>query len=301
MATLLATDARPERLTGGCQWAEGPVWTRAGRLRWSDIPADRVLEYDPATGGTEVVDAAAEYANGRTLDLAGAIVQCSHGRRRVERVHADGSITSIVDRVVDGTGAHRLNSPNDVVVDSTGAIWFTDPPYGIQPDEREGHAGVEEYGGCHVFRFDEATGVLTAVVTGMVHPNGLALSPDEGTLYVADTGVRRDGESYGLIEAYRIVRAADGIRCVDRRVLIDMPGAVSDGFRVDDRGRIWTSAGAGLRVFSPEGAELLRMELPETVSNLCFGGPDGHDLYLTATTSLYRLRVTARDARGARA
>jgi gluconolactonase len=297
MATWLAEDARLEHLASGGGWAEGPVWTRHGRVRWSDIPQNVIREYDPATGAVEVVDADAEFPNGRTLDREGRILQCSHGRRRVERVLDDETIVNVVDR----NGPHRLNSPNDLVVARDGAIWFTDPPYGIQPEETEGHAGEEEYGGCHVFRFDETTGELTTVVTGMLHPNGIAFSPDERTLYVADTGLTRDGEQYGQIESYRVEGSGASVRCVDRRVLIVMDDGVSDGFRVDVDGRIWTSAGAGIRVFDPEGAELFRFDVPETVANLCFGGDDGRDLYITASTGLYRIRTTTTDAAGVRA
>jgi gluconolactonase len=287
MTTPVDDDARLELLATGDEWAEGPVFTRAGRVRWSDIPGNRVREFDPATGRDEVVDADAEYANGRTLDLEGRIVQCSHGRRRVERVDADGAITSIVD-AFEG---HRLNSPNDVVVSSDGAIWFTDPPYGIQPEGLEGHPGEEEYGGCHVFRYDESTGGLAAVVLGIAHPNGLAFNADETLLYIADTAAYRDDVWVGRIE---VVDVADG-RCGPRRLLVELDGIV-DGFRVDAEDRLWVSAGPGIRVLDPTGRELHRIEVPETVANLCFGGEDGRDLYITASTSLYRIRTTTTDA-----
>lgn len=272
----------PERVAGGCAWAEGPVWTAEGRVRWSDIPNDRILEFDPASGRTSTYAQPAGFPNGRTLDRAGEVVQCSHGGRRVERDRA-GTVEPIVDRFE----GHRLNSPNDVVVSSDGAIWFTDPPYGILPGTVEGHEGAQEYGGCFVFRYDEATGELRAVVTDMTHPNGLAFSPDEGILYVADTGV-----GHGVIRAYDVV---DGT-CTGGREFARISPGVSDGVRVDVEGRIWSSAGDGVHVLTPKGVELLRIPVPEPVSNLCFGGDDGHDLYLTATTSLYRMRTSTTDA-----
>jgi gluconolactonase len=275
---LLAPDAQLERLWTGAIWSEGPVWLPgAGAVRWSDIPNNRILQYDRASGETVVYDDNPEYTNGRTLDLAGQVVQCSHGRRRVER-DVDGVVTSIID-TVDG---HRFNSPNDVVVASDGAIWFTDPPYGIMPAEVEGHAGEQEYGGCHVFRYDESTGELRAVITELVHPNGLAFSPDESVLYVADTGPVEEGAEHG-IHRYDVV---DGT-CRNGRVFAD-PGT-SDGFRVDVEGRIWTSSETGVVVYAPDGVELLRIPVPERVSNVAFGGPDGDELYITATTSLYRI------------
>ncbi len=174
-----------ERLWTGGEWLEGPVWLPGtGRVRFSDIPNNRILEFAVKTGSTSVYDDDAEFANGRTLDLDGAVVQCSHGRRAVER-EVDGRPQVVVDHF----GGVRFNSPNDVVVASDGAIWFTDPPYGIHESGREGHPGVQEYDGCYVFRVASGSTVATAAITDMVHPNGLAFSPDESLLYVADTAV----------------------------------------------------------------------------------------------------------------
>ncbi|WP_284255623.1 SMP-30/gluconolactonase/LRE family protein [Pseudolysinimonas kribbensis] len=274
----------PERLWTGSRWGEGPVWLPGlDALRWSDIPNNRIMQWHRETGETIVYDDAPEFTNGRTLDLAGQVVQCSHGRRRVER-DVDGVVTSIVD-AFDG---RRLNSPNDVVVASDGAIWFTDPPYGIQPDEIEGHAGVQEYGGCFVFRFVEATGELTPVITDMVRPNGLAFSPDESVLYVANTGDGQGDRDY--VRAFDVV----GAGVANPRELGDPSAA--DGFRVDVEGRIWTSwsrgPSGGVAVWAPDGTELARVDVGERTANVAFGGPDGDELYITASTSLYRLRTT---------
>ena len=271
-----------ELLATGCAWAEGPLWLPdIGRVRWSDIPNNRILEWDRATGQTTVFRNDAEYTNGRTLDLEGAVVQCSHGRRSVERETADGPVT-----IVDQFEGHRLNSPNDVVVASDGAIWFTDPPYGIRPSGIEGHPGEQEYGGCYVFRYDERTGELTAVVTDMDHPNGLAFSPDESLLYVADTG------DPDVIRVYPV----EGPRLGPGRLFATVRPGPSDGFRVDVEGRIWTSSDGFVQVLSPDGDVVERIAVPEKVSNVCFGGPDGTELYVTASTSLYRLRTTTRQA-----
>jgi gluconolactonase len=287
MSSLLAPGASLERLYTGTVWAEGPVWLPALRaLRWSDIPNNRIMQYHADDGQTVVYREDVEFTNGRTLDLSGAVVQCSHGRRAVER-DADGQVSVLVDR----WQGKRLNSPNDVVVAADGAVWFTDPPYGIISD-REGRIADPEYGGCYVFRLDEQSGELTAMITDMVEPNGLAFSPDERILYVSDTGVLRDSSAPRHIRAYDVI---DG-SCVNGRVFAEITVGVSDGFRVDEEGRVWTSSGDGVRVFTPDGEQLLHVPVPEKVANVCFGGPDGRDLYIAASTSLYRIRTTVRNA-----
>ncbi len=194
--------------------------------------------------------------------------------------------------LVDSYAGRRLNSPNDVVVAADGTIWFSDPPYGIAPEGREGHPGEQEYGGCFVFRFDESTGDLSPVITDMERPNGLAFSPDGSLLFVSDTGEHDGPGGHPQIRVYTVV---DGGVRHGREFATVEPGA-SDGFRVDVEGRLWTSAGEALVVLSPDGEELLRLPVPETVSNVCFGGDDGHDLYLTASSSLYRIRTTTTQA-----
>jgi len=277
-----------ECLFTGTVWAEGPLWVPSSQtVRWSDIPNDRILEFDPATGSTREYAVGVEYTNGRTLDADGSVVQCSHGRRRVER-DSEGTVTALVDSFE----GRRLNSPNDVVVARDSSIWFTDPPYGILPGTREGHEGEQEYGGCNVFRFEPASGILTGVITDLVHPNGLAFSPDESVLYVADTA----GPSYGVPLRIATYSVGQGW-CCDRTGTLELEdGHPADGLRVDVEGRIWTSAGPSVRIYSPSFELLDTIAVPETVSNLCFGGPDGQDLYLTATTSLYRIRTTTTDA-----
>ena len=277
-----------ECLFTGSIWAEGPLWVPSSQtVRWSDIPNNRILEYIPATGATREYAVGVEYTNGRTLDADGSVVQCSHGRRRVER-DRDGTVSALVDSFE----GRRLNSPNDVVVARDSSIWFTDPPYGILPGTTEGHEGEQEYGGCHVFRFEPGPGTLAAVITDLVHPNGLAFSPDESVLYVADTA----GPGYGVPLRIATYSVHDG-HCGPRTGVLELEdGHAADGLRVDVEGRIWTSAGPSVRIYSPSFELLGAIEVPETVSNLCFGGPDGADLYITATTSLYRIRTTTTDA-----
>jgi gluconolactonase len=287
LSSLLAPGASLERLYTGTAWGEGPVWLPGLRaLRWSDIPNNRIMEYHADDGQTIVFRTEAEFTNGRTLDLHGAVVQCSHGRRAVEREVSGGPVV-----LVDRWQGKRLNSPNDIVVASDGSIWFTDPPYGIISD-REGRVADPEYGGCYVFRYDERGGEPTPMITDMVHPNGLAFGPDEQILYVSDTGWVRDKADPRHIRVYDIA----GGQCVNERVFAEIDEGWPDGLRVDEAGRVWSSSGDGVRVFAPDGELVLHVPVPERIGNLCFGGPDGHDLYIAATSSLYRIRTTVRQA-----
>ncbi|WP_331948562.1 SMP-30/gluconolactonase/LRE family protein [Pengzhenrongella sp.] len=289
---LLRAGAALEQVATGSTWCEGPLWLPALKvLRWSDIPGNRILELDPATGRTRVHRTDVEFTNGRTLDHDGSVLQCSHGRRAVER-EVDGAVTTVVDRWSGG----RFNSPNDIVVAADGTYWFTDPPYGIV-FPREGHPGEREYGDHYVFRFDPATGDVRPVVIDVEEPNGLAFSPDESVLYVSDTSQALAAEGGGNhhIRAYDVL---PGGRCKNGRVFAVISDGVSDGFRVDVQGRVWTSAGSSVQVFAPTGDLLATIPVPEVVANVCFGGPDGTDLYVAATTSIYRLSTCARDAAG---
>lgn len=263
----------PEKLFTGGAWLEGPAWVD-GRVRFSDIPNDRILQFDPATGETTEYATDVEYANGRTTDADGNVVQASHGRRAIER-ELDGVTSVVVDRWAGG----RFNSPNDVVVTRDGSIWFTDPPYGIHESGAEGHPGAQEYDGCFVFRFDGD--VAVPVITDMVHPNGLAFSPDESLLYVAETGWFWNPDVALAIRVYDTATWQG-------RLFVTPPG-VADGLRVDAAGTLWTSAGESVTLYSPRAELLASIPFAERVSNLCFGG-DGY-LYVTASTSLYRVRA----------
>jgi gluconolactonase len=285
MTVLISPGASLEKLWSGAVWGEGPVWLPATqRVRWSDIHQNRILEFDARTGRTRVHREDVEFTNGRTLDREGRVVQCSHGRRSVE-YEVDGEPLTIVDH----WGTYRLNSPNDIVVASDGTLWFTDPPYGIVLP-KEGHPGELEYGGCWVFRYDPASDELTPVITDMHRPNGLAFSPDETILYVSDTV----DEQRGLIRAYR-ADVQQGIAVDGRDFVTVLPGC-ADGFRVDVAERIWTSSLDSVQVFAPDGERLLKVAVPEKIANVCFGGVDGHDLYITASSSLYRIRTTTTGA-----
>jgi len=268
----------------GSTWAEGPCWIPATRtLRWSDIPGDRILQWHAETGVVDAYAEAVEFTNGRTLDRDGSVVQCSHGLRRVERDRA-GVVTPIVD-VWDGV---RFNSPNDVVVARDGSVWFTDPAYGItQP--REGHPGEREYGDHWVFRCGPDGEDLRPVAVDLDEPNGLAFDPTERVLYIASSSSEEP-----VIRAYD--RVGDLLK--NGRVFARLgPGeGAPDGIRVDVHGNVWSSSHRGVIVFDPSGARLGEVAVPETVANLCFGGDDGTTLFLAATTSVYRIATTTRDA-----
>ena len=284
---LLAPDAVVERMASGCGWSEGPLWMPETRvLRWSDIHGNRILEVDEA-GIARVHREDVEFTNARIAALGG-VVQCSHGRRAVELEHADGRIEVLVDRF----GEHRLNSPNDLVQHPDGSIWFTDPPYGIE-QPKEGHPGEREYGGCFVFRWSEEDGI-DPVVTDMAKPNGLAFSPDRTTLYVTESAGVEDTAEVATIRAYRIEGEGAASRAVDGRRFATISGGTPDGIAVDVAGRVWSSSGDGVHVVSPDGERVAFVPVPETVSNVTFG--DDGWLWMTATTSVYRVRTTTRPA-----
>jgi len=275
-------DVRIERLHGGCRWAEGPVYIPAGRyLLWSDIPNDRILRWDETTGSVGVFRQPAGYANGGTLDGAGRLVTCEHGNRRVTRTEHDGSVTVIADRYQ----GKRFNSPNDVVVRSDGSIWFTDPSYGIDSDY-EGHRADSEIGGCHVYRVDPSTGAVRAVADDFVRPNGLAFSLDERRLYISDSRVNH----------LRVFDVADDGALSGGEVFATCTVGVFDGFRLDQAGRIWTSAGDGVHCYDPDGTLIGKLRVPETVANVVFGGQRRNHLFICATTSVYAILLSVTGA-----
>ena len=273
--------ARVERLWTGARWSEGPAWFAAGRyLVWSDIPNNRMLRYDEADGNVSVFRHPSHNSNGHTVDREGRLVSCEHGARRVTRTELDGSVTVIADRFE----GKRFNSPNDVVVRrSDGSIWFTDPPYGILIDYEGGRAD-SEIGACNVYRVDGDTGVITIASDSYVKPNGLAFSPDESILYIADTGRSHDPDGPAHIRRHTVDA---GGKLGGGEVLADCTEGLFDGFRVDSDGRIWTSARDGVHCLTPDGTLIGKVLIPETVSNVCFGGAKLNRLFICGTTSLY--------------
>jgi gluconolactonase len=276
-ARLLPGDASVEKIAGDQMFVEGPVWIDkdGGYLVYSDIPADQLKRWDPA-GGVQVFRSPSGMANGNTLDREGRLVTAEHSGR-ISRTEQDGRVVLLVDRY-DGK---RLSSPNDVVIKSDGTIWFTDPEYGLGDRQKETP-------GNYVYRFDEAAKRLTAVVTDAQRPNGLCFSPDERTLYVADSG------EVHHIRAFDV--NADGTLANGRIFAVIDPGA-PDGIRCDQDGRVWTSAGDGVQILSPSGDMIARILLPEAAANLAWGGGDGMTLYMTARTSIYAVKTSVTGAK----
>ncbi len=276
-------DAHFERLWTGGRWLEGPVYSPAGRyLLWSDIPNNRILRWDETSYQVSAFRDPAGNTNGHTLDEQGRLVSCEHGNRRVTRTEHDGSVRVLAD----GYNGGRLNSPNDVVVGTDGAIWFTDPAYGIDSDY-EGHKGEIEVGGCHVYRIGP-DGALSVMADDFNRPNGLAFSNDGSLLYVTDTE-----------EATIRVFNVSGDKLSGGDLFAECGNGAFDGIRLDSEGRIWGAAADGVHVYHPDGTLLGKLLVPETVSNLCFGGAKRNRLFLTATTSLYSLFTTVNGGRQA--
>lgn len=285
--------ASVERVAGGCRWAEGPVWFGDHHcLLWSDVPNNRIMRWDEATGQSQVFRASSNYANGNTRDRQGRLVTCEHQARRVTRTEHDGRITVLADRFE----GKRLNSPNDVVVRSDGSIWFTDPPFGIV-GYYQGERAEQELPAA-VYRIDQDSGQVTLVSDAVNGPNGLAFSPDESQLYIVESRARpRNLLVFDVSD--------DGKSLSAGRILFDAGKGTPDGFRVDIHGNLWCGWGMGtaeldgVHVFSPEGQLLGRIALPERCANLCFGGPHRNRLFMASCTSVYSLFVNTQGIAGA--
>ncbi|SSC72862.1 unnamed protein product [Ciceribacter sp. T2.26MG-112.2] len=285
---LIVPSAGLDELYSDCRWAEGPVWfADLNCLLFSDIPNQRMLRCSPG-GDVSVFREPSNFTNGNTRDRQGRLISCEHGTRRVTRTEVDGSITVLADSFE----GKRLNSPNDVVVRSDGSVWFTDPTYGILSDY-EGYRAEPEQPTRNVYRLDPASGALSLVADDFRQPNGLAFSPDETMLYVADSARSHDETAPSHI---RVFDVEDGTRLVNGRVFCDLDNGIPDGLRTDTAGNVWTSAGDGVHCFAPDGTLLGKILVPQTVANLTFGGLRRNRLFITATRSLYAVYTTATGA-----
>ncbi len=287
---LVFENARLDKLYEGCRWAEGPAYLPAGKyLVWSDIPNDRVMHFDETDSSVSLFMAPAMNQNGHFVDREGRLVACEHRGCCISRIEHDGSRKVLADRFE----GKKLNSPNDLVVKSDGSIWFSDPTYGIDSDY-EGDAAPSEIGASYVYRLDALSGELTAVATDFVKPNGLAFSPDETLLYVADTGTTHVKNGPRHIRVAEL--SADGRSLGAAKLFATCTVGLFDGFRLDTNGNLWASASDGVHVYAPDGALIGKIKVPEVVANVCFGGPKRNRLYICATTSLYAIYVNARGA-----
>jgi gluconolactonase len=271
----------------GFAWLEGPVWCAdANQLLVSDIPNNRILRWTEESG-VSVFRQPSAFANGHTRDRQGRLIGCSHQHRCITRTELDGSITILAESY----NGKRLNSPNDVVAHSDGAIWFTDPDYGINTDY-EGGKQTSELPPA-VYRLAPETGALTIVADDFAGPNGLCFSPDEKLLYIAETGPQFETLPAPHI---RVFDVADGKKLSRGRTFHKVSPGVADGFRCDEDGRLWTSAGDGVHCLSPDGTLLGKILTGGTVANLTFGGRNRSRLFICAGQKLMAVYTNVRGA-----
>lgn len=284
-----------EQLATGFRWLEGPVWVGDGRyLLCSDIPNDRIIRWDETTGATSVFRQPANFSNGLARDRQGRLLACEHLTRRVTRTEYDGGITVLADRYA----GKRFNSPNDIVCQRNGAIWFTDPPFGIG-GHWEGDKAEPELPHS-VYRIDADSGRVELALDDLAGPNGLCFSPDERVLYIVESR----HQPARVVRAYDV--GADG-KLSGKRKFIDAqgPGAI-DGIKCDEHGNLWCGWGSngaadakpeeldGVMVFNPGGKPIGHIRLPERCANLCFGGAKRNRLFMASSHSLYALYVETR-------
>ncbi len=273
------SEAPVEQLTTGCQFTEGPLWHAAERfLLFSDIPANKMRRWDAESGMTVFRDPSGK-SNGLTYDKGGHLIACEHANRRVSRTTADGQVLTIASHYE----GKRLNSPNDVVVKSDGSIYFTDPPYGLSA--AYGVESEKELDFQGVYRLAPNGDTLTLLVDDFDRPNGLCFSPDESILYINDTErmhVRAfDVQPDGTIANDRVFGEEEG------------DTGKPDGMKADIHGNVYLTGPDGIWVFAPDGTHLGTILIPERAANLAWGGDDWKSLFITASTSVYRVECKA--------
>lgn len=272
---IFPSGAKVERVATDFQFIEGPAWMPAGFLVFSDIPANELKKWSP--GGVSVFRSPSNNANGNTIDREGRLVTAEHGGRRISRMEKDGTVVT----VIDAFEGKKFNSPNDVVVKSDGTVWFTDPAYGL--------AGrPKEVPGEYVYRFDPKTGVASVASKDFDKPNGLAFTPGEKILYIADSGKPRNIRAFAVNTDGTLGAGA---------VFATIDKGGPDGIRCDAQGRVWSSSGDGAQIFAPDGHLIARILLPEAAANLAFGGTKGQTLFLTARKSLYKVETKVTNAK----
>lgn len=272
LESLLEPGATVKKLAGNFKFTEGPAWSPAGFLVFSDIPANTLYRWLPG-GEIEIFRTPSGHANGNAFDRQGRLVSCEHDRR-VSRLEKDGTSTCLADRF-DGK---RFNSPNDLAIKSDGAIYFTDPPYGLEK------ADVRDLDFCGVFRI-APDGTVTLLAKDFIKPNGLAFSPDEKLLYVDDTERRE----------VRVFDVQPNGALANGRLFAGMKDPANqdgpDGMRVDSTGNLWCTGAGGVWVFTPAGKLLGVLATPEEPANLAFGRNNRHTLFITARTGLYSIET----------
>ena len=261
-----------ERVAAGFRFTEGPVWSREGYLVFSDVPSNRILRQDPGQKPAVLRDNS-NGANGNTFDAQGRLYTCESRTRRVVRMDHDGQIEVLAEK----WEGKRLNAPNDIVVSKNGHVYFTDPAFGEQADHRE----LDFYGVYHI----PPKGAMRLVARPAGRPNGIALSPNGRILYVANTDDRN-------VRAYDIDKNGDA---ANERVLVSGIDGPPDGIRVDEKGNLYVTAN-GVAVYTSAGKLIHTIPLGEVPANCAFGDPDLKTLYITARTSVYRVRLDVKGA-----
>ena len=287
-AHYVLANAPLEPLASGFRWLEGLVWMGdANCLLFQDLPSDRTLRWIEGAG-VSVYRAPSGYANGQTRDREGRLIACSHRERCLFRTELDGSITCLIAHH-DG---RRLNSPNDVTVRSDGSIWFTDPLYGIQSDYEGGRQRSEQPPA--LYRFEPGSGRITIAAGDFDGPNGLAFSPDERRLYVAETGDQTRDNPKQFIRVFDV--AASG-QLSGGEIFYKIEPGYADGLCVDEDGNVWSSAADGVHCIDPGGRLLGKVLVPHRVSNLTFGGPRKNRLFIGGSHTLYAIFLNRRGVR----
>jgi gluconolactonase len=266
------SDLRIERIAAGHKFTEGPVWSREGFLLFSDVPQDLILQWTPGKGVSRFRESS-NGANGNTFDAQGRLYSCESRTRRVVRMDRKGQLEVLAERFE----GKRLNAPNDIVVRRDGHVYFTDPAFGAQQDTRE----LDFFGVYHI----TPRGEIEAIARWKTRPNGVALSPDGRILYVTNSDERN-------VYAFDLDRQG---RAANPRVVVSGIDGVPDGMAVDEKGNLYVTARA-LFVYTPQGKLLATIEMPETPSNCAFGDPDFGALYVTARSSVYRIRLDVKGA-----
>ena len=288
--TLFIDGCQLEKISHGAVWNEGPVWLPESQtLLWSDIPNNRIVSWNQQTGSS-VWRSPANFTNGHYLDLEGNLLHCSHGGRCILKTNLR---TNQVTTLVSHYRGKPLNSPNDLVVKADGSIWFTDPPYGILSDY-EGYKADVEQAGNFVYCYYPKTNRLTLVCDSMEGPNGLAFSVDESQLYISDTSITLPDQTIGHHHIMRYDVSSNTLgeyQLTNGEVFIEIHPGVADGFRLDRNGWIFSSSAEGIHVYHPDRRLLAKILVPEIVSNCTFGGMEGDTLFITASSSVYRIRL----------
>jgi gluconolactonase len=269
---ILTKNPKVEKVASGFQFTEGPLWHPQGFLLFSDIPANTIYQWQSGQE-TKIFRRPSQKANGNAFDRQGRLISAQHGDRLLSRTEANGKVVTLVDRYQ----GKKLNSPNDLAVKSDGSIYFTDPPYGIE-------AKQEELGFYGVYRL-APDGKLTLLGKDMIRPNGIAFAPDESKLYVSDSQ-----ENYIRVFDVKPDGTVSNGRIFAELKDPSQPGT-PDGLKVDTQGNVYSPGAGGLWIFSPAGELLGKIAVPEVVTNLAWGESDRQTLYITASPSVYRIRL----------